>query len=315
MLNIGIQYILLMKTLAFFGHLNIDVQMSVKRLPQYGESVDVKALSENFAGTAGNFAFIANSLGLSFDLYSAISKNTHSKFIEILKDRNINIDNIKIFNNDMGPICYLPSDGSEQIAYMYQGPIEKWEPSKYFEYDNYEYLHIGTGPVNEYMKIVNKNKKSKVVFDPGQEIWYMYNKENAMEMIDKSYMIIMNNNEFNYLLKITDETRGDLLKRVKYIIVTTGSEGTILYSNNCEKKFKSIHTDKIYDTIGAGDSFRAGLYSGIFNNYSIDDSIIMGNITASYAIRNKIIEFNMKYNELLDKFNEFKNKIYNKRSI
>ncbi len=315
MLNIGIQYILLMKPLAFFGHLNIDVQMSVKRLPQYGESVDVKALSENFAGTAGNFAFIANSLGLNFDLYSAISENTHSKFIKILKDRNINIDNIKIFNNDMGPICYLPSDGSEQIAYMYQGPIEKWEPSKYFEYDNYEYLHIGTGPVNEYIKIVNKNKKSKVVFDPGQEIWYMYNKENAMEMIDKSYMIIMNSNEFNYLLKLTDETREDLLKRVKYIIVTMGSEGTALYSNNCEKKFRSMHTDKIYDTIGAGDSFRAGFYSGMFNNYSIDDSIIMGNITASYAIRNKIIEFNMKYNELLDKFNEFKNKIYNKRSI
>lgn len=304
-----------MKPLAFFGHLNIDVQMSVRRLPQYGESVDVKALSENFAGTAGNFAFIANSLGLSFDLYSAVSENTHSKFIKILKDRNINIDKIKIFNNDMGPICYLPSDGNEQIAYMYQGPIEKWEPSKYFEYDNYEYLHIGTGPVNEYIKIVNENKKSKVVFDPGQEIWYMYSKENAMEMIDKSYMIIMNNNEFNYLLKITDETREDLLKRVKYIIVTMGSEGTMLYSNNCEKKFQPIHTDKIYDTIGAGDSFRAGFYSGIFNNYSIEDSIIIGNITASYAIRKKIIEFNMKYNEILDKFNELKNKIYNKRSI
>jgi len=304
-----------MKPLAFFGHLNIDVQMSVRRLPQYGESVDVKALSENFAGTAGNFAFIANSLGLSFDLYSAVSENTHSKFIKILKDRNINIDKIKIFNNDMGPICYLPSDGNEQIAYMYQGPIEKWEPSKYFEYDNYGYLHIGTGPVNEYIKIVNKNKKSKVVFDPGQEIWYMYNKENAMKIIDKSYMIIMNNNEFNYLLKITDETKENLLKRVKYIIVTMGSEGTMLYSNNREKKFRSMHTDKIYDTIGAGDSFRAGFYSGIFNNYSIDDSIIMGNITASYAIRKKIIEFDMKYNEILDKFNEFKNKIYNKRSI
>ena len=304
-----------MKFLAFFGHLNIDVQMSVPRLPEYGESVNVKSLSENFAGTAGNFAFIANSLGLNFDLYSAVSKNTHSGFIKILKERNINIDNIKIFNNEMGPICYLPSDGNEQIAYMYQGPFYKWKPSKYFEYDNYKYLHIGTGPADEYIKIVNKNIKSKVIFDPGQEIWYIYNGEKAIKIIDKSYMIMMNNNEFNYLLKIINKTRDDLLDKVKYIIVTQGSNGTVLYSHNREKHFPSINTEEVYDTIGAGDSFRAGFYSGIFNNYSIEDSIIIGNITASYAIRNKIIDFNMSSDKILNKFNELKNKIYNEKSI
>ncbi len=304
-----------MKFLAFFGHLNIDVRISVPRLPKYGESVNVKSLSENFAGTAGNFAFVAKSLGLKFDLYSAVSKNTHSKFIKVLRERNINTDNIEMFDNEMGPICYLPSDGNEQIAYMYQGPFYKWEPSKYFEYDNYRYIHIGTGPAEEYIKIVNKNTESKVVFDPGQEIWYIYNSEKATKIIDKSYMIMMNNNEFNHLLKMINKTRDELLEKVKYIIVTQGSNGTVLYSDNQEKHFPSINTEEIYDTIGAGDSFRAGFYSSMVNNYSIEDSIITGNITASYAIRNKIIDFNMSYDKILNKLDEFKNEIYNKKSI
>lgn len=308
-------YILLMKFLAFFGHLNIDVQMSVPKLPGYGESVSVKSVSENFAGTAGNFAFVANSLGLKFDLYSAVSKNTHSEFIKILKDRKINVNHIKIYNEDFGPICYLPSDGNEQIAYMYQGPIYKWNPTDHFEYDNYEYLHIGTGPADEYIKIVDKNSKSKVIFDPGQEIWYVYDKEKAIEMVNKSYIIIMNNKEFNYLLKLTGKTKDEILDNVKYIIVTQGKNGTVLYSKNNDEHFPSLKASNIYDTIGAGDSFIAGFYSSIFNNYSIEDSVIIGNITASYAIRSKIIEFNMNYDEILHEFNRFKNKIYNKKSI
>ncbi len=296
-----------MKFLSFFGHLNIDIILSVSRLPLPGEAAEVKSISENFAGTAGNFALVLNKLGVNFDLYSGISGETHKEFLEFLRQRYISTNYIKIFNGEKGPICYLTTDGNEQIAYMYQGPVyTKWKPSEYFEDDNYEYIHFGTGPADEYIKIAERNKKSKIVFDPGQETWYMYDKNKAMKLIKKAHMIIINYNEFQYLLKMINLGETDLLNYVQYIVVTKGSSGAILYSHNGEEKFPAYNSSSINDTIGAGDSFRAGFYFGIYNHYSIQDSVRLGNLVASYAIQRPIKDFSIDKNFLTGSLEKIK---------
>ncbi|KJE49661.1 MULTISPECIES: nucleoside kinase [Acidiplasma] len=289
-----------MKFLSFFGHLNIDVKLGVLNLPMPGEATSVKNLNNVYAGTAGNFAFVSKSLGVDYDLYAAVSRSTHSGFLDFLRQRNIDYKHIKIFDDDTGPICYIASDGKEQIAYMYQGPVyTKWKPSEYFEYDNYRYIHFGTGPAEEYIKIAEKNKNSKIVFDPGQETWYMYTKNTAMAMINLSNIMIINNNEFSYLLKMVQHTKDDLLNYLDYIIVTCGSHGSVIYSKDGEKHFDAYLTKDIHDTVGAGDSFRAGFYFGLYNNFNIEDSVKLGNIVASYAIRKPIIDFSVKKDDLM----------------
>ncbi len=296
-----------MKFLSFFGHLNIDVKLSVSRLPLPGEAAEVKSISENFAGTAGNFAMVLNRLGVDFDLYSSASIETHKEFLEFLRRRNISTNYVKTFNEEKGPICYLTSDGNEQIAYMYQGPVySKWKPSEYFEHDCYEYIHFGTGPAEEYIKIGEKNKSSKVIFDPGQETWYMYNKEKAMKLIKISNMIIINVNEFQYLLNMINLSELDLLNYVQYIIVTRGSNGSIVYSKNGKEEFPAYNASHINDTIGAGDSFRAGFYFGLYNNYSIQDSVRLGNLVASYAIRKPIMDFSIDRDFLIGSLEKIK---------
>ncbi|WP_175266650.1 PfkB family carbohydrate kinase [Acidiplasma cupricumulans] len=58
--------------------------------------------------------------------------------------------------------------------------------------------------------------------------------------------------------------------------------------------FDAYLTKDIHDTVGAGDSFRAGFYFGLYNNFNIEDSVKLGNIVASYAIRKPIIDFSVK---------------------
>ncbi|WP_061950799.1 PfkB family carbohydrate kinase [Acidiplasma cupricumulans] len=85
-----------MKFLSFFGHLNIDVKLGVLNLPMPGEATSVKNLNNVYAGTAGNFAFVSKSLGVDYDLYAAVSRSTHSGFLDFLRQRNIDYKHIKI---------------------------------------------------------------------------------------------------------------------------------------------------------------------------------------------------------------------------
>ncbi len=293
-----------MKFLAFFGHINIDVKISVPRLPLKEESVGVNNVSNEFAGTAGNFAFVANALGVEFDLYSKVGSVTHMDYIKELNKRGINTEHIEI-DDSIGPICYIPTDGNEQVAYMYQGPMDSWKPSETFNYD-YKYIHLGTGPSDEYEKIARENKKSKVVFDPGQEIWYLYNKDKIINIMSRSYISMFNKNEFNYLKSLTGLSEYDLSDLCDYIIVTMGSDGASVFHNKNEFHVPAVKPDFIYDTIGAGDSFRAGFYLGIQKNYNINDSVLIGNIVASMAIRKRIIEFSENKNNVIKIFNDIR---------
>ncbi len=287
-----------MKFLAFFGHLNIDVSISVNSLPQPGEARGITDLKEQFAGTAGNFAYVAHSLGLEFDLYSVVGESSHASYIEQLRKLGIGIEHVDIVPDKMGPICYIPSDGKEQIAYMFQGPMEHWEPSKYFNHNDYRYINIGTGPVEQYIKIVKEEKIADITFDPGQEIWYTYSKENARYMVDHSRMLIMNKKEFEHLKEMINMDESEISKLVKHIVITDGSNGTILIENGDYFRIPGFRAEHINDTVGAGDSFRAGLYTALYKGMDIKNAIMFGNITAARAIENSISQFHLSFHDI-----------------
>ncbi|WP_061950798.1 PfkB family carbohydrate kinase [Acidiplasma cupricumulans] len=121
---------------------------------------------------------------------------------------------------------------------MYQGPVyTKWKPSEYFEYDNYRYIHFGTGPAEEYIKIAEKIKIQKLFLTLVRKHGICIQKNTAMAMINLSNIMIINNNEFSYLLKMVQHTKDDLLNYLDYIIVTCGSHGSVIYSKDGEKHF------------------------------------------------------------------------------
>ncbi|WP_337859922.1 carbohydrate kinase family protein [Ferroplasma sp.] len=295
-----------MKFLAFFGHLNIDVSISVQSLPAPGQATGVKQLKEKFAGTAGNFTYVAHSLGLDFDLYSIVGNLSHKRYIQNLEETGINTEHVEIAENESGPVCYIPSDGKEQVAYMFQGPVNNWKASKNFEFGNYNYVNIGTGPVNEYIKIVSIEKRERIVFDPAQEIWYNYNSETAEYMVNHCNMIIMNRKEYAHLLELLNISSNVLASKVSNIVITEGKKGATVIQHEVETNVPGILSNNVIDTVGAGDSFRAGLYTGLWKGYNLVDAVRIGNITASKAIENNINEFNLKFDDILKILNSIK---------
>jgi len=289
------------KFLAFFGHVNIDIKIRVADVNISG-SQKAENVEELFGGTAGNFAMVAARLKVPFDLYSSVSSKTHVRYLDHLKSIGVDISGIHIEDNESGPVCYIITDGENQRAFMHQGPIENWKASNGFNGGNYQYINMGTGPAQEYMKIAGETERKKIVFDPGQELSYRYGDESTRFMVKHSNMLIVNSDEFQ-ILKNRLEKFGESPENIlENFIVTKGSQGSEIHQNNEITKIRSLEVPEIHDTVGAGDAFRAGLYFGLHNHYNLTDSAIFGSITAAEAIRKPITEFSMIPEQLRECF-------------
>lgn len=277
--------------LAYFGHVNIDVLMKVPSFPRSG-SVGVDSISEVYGGTAGNFGFVSSKLGLRFDIYSSVSSRTHLQYLEKLKQDGISTSHITIDDERMGPICYLVSDSSEQIGYIYQGPMDHWKPSVNFGEQEYDYVHFSTGPPKEYIKVAKKVKgKSRIVFDPSQEISFKYDGDELRTMLDLADIFMGNVREVELMQKMSGFSIDDLLAEGKSVIATNGSKGSMLYYRDQKVGVLPYLAGTPKDTTGAGDAFRAGFYFGLSKGLKIREAMAVGSVVSAESIVHGIGNF------------------------
>ena len=68
------------------------------------------------------------------------------------------------------------------------------------------------------------------------------------------------------------------------VVLTMGEMGAIVSDSNQQYRIKPhVHGD-VVDTTGAGDSFKGGFIHGFLSNKSIEESALIGNISAGVTI-------------------------------
>jgi ADP-heptose synthase, bifunctional sugar kinase/adenylyltransferase len=124
-----------------------------------------------------------------------------------------------------------------------------------------------------------------------------------------------NKNEFINTLSTDDDKEICIieliknLKNFKSIFVTCGSDGTtVINGKKCIEEISAIKIVDEINTCGAGDSATVGIVIGLYSNYDVNKSALLGNILASITIKDlhstgyptyeKIIE-TLKINQLI----------------
>ena len=283
--------------LAFIGHINIDIVLRVSALGDL-VSTPVKEAMETFGGTAGNFALIGSMLGFPFDIISIVSAKSHSSYIEEMKRRKINTEFIRIVDGNLGPNCYAVTDGSNQRYFMADGPMGTED---YIHLDkSYEYIHSSTGIPEKNLALIQTTRHNKVVFDPGQEAGSKYNLTAMKRFIDIANVIICNEQEIKIIQNLSNNTIAEMTSSGIDIIMTKGSEGSTIYHRDRQIKVKALKAEKVVDTIGAGDSFRAGFYAALYNKYDMDFAVLCGNIVAGLAVQIGIMKYGQPWKAVED---------------
>jgi len=279
--------------LSIYGHFNIDILINVEKLPNTPGSIPGKNARIRPGGTGRNIAKIAGMLGIENELIAFVGKDFPKEFIVDLSNFS-HVDKIRVNENfGYSPICFIISDGNEQMAIIDQGPMEK--PEEILMPDG-KIVIFSTGYPEYYIKIKNLINDKIISFDPGQEIFYRYDKEKIYALMNNTEFSFFNENEFKYLLNFYSEK--DLLKLSKNIIVTLGEKGCMLI-NDKKIKLDAYKTEK-KETVGAGDAFRAGFLFGMLNHYDLVNSCKIGMKVASNLIKNGSLDIKIDIKEVIE---------------
>jgi nucleoside kinase len=267
--------------------------MSLDHFPEKNTSVDVVEKQRYFGGTGANVATVAASLGVPTSLASFVGKDFPAEFRSMMVKKGVDLQDLIEVEGYETPTVWIVSDSSHnQIAYVYQGPMRRMG-----EFDlrlnaarDAEFVHIMTGRPEYYLRIMKECIRlgKTISFDPAQEIHHIWNRETFREAIGMCDMFFCNESELSTAMRYLDAKRPeDLLDHVDVLFNTMGAEGSRIYTKDGELEVKAAKPEKVVDTTGAGDAFRAGYFAGIFRNYSIKDSARFGAAAASYIIEAK----------------------------
>jgi len=124
----------------------------------------------------------------------------------------------------------------------------------------------------------------KVVIDPKGKNWRKYKKAyiitpNLKELQDISGEVINNKDEQ------IEEKGAKILKKynLSNLLVTRSEKGISLISHKINKHYPAKALE-VYDVSGAGDTVVASLVTCLSNDYSLEDSIKLANLAASFVV-------------------------------
>jgi len=278
--------------LGVYGHTAIDVIYSAEHFPQPNTCVEMKGRTEYFGGTGANLARIAASLGVRAALASHVGDDFPKKFMEALERSGVDTTDVVKIRGQRTPFIIMISDEAHnQIGFVDQAAVLSQEgaPIRTHTVDSSKFVHVGTGRPSYMLKVAKRGKarKKTVCFDPAQEIHYVYTPETLKAVMEHSDVLFANTSEIERAksyLNLKEDV--ELLSYVDMIVNTRGKDGSRILTADDEVLVGTIQADRVVDTTGAGDGYRAGFYAGLSRSLSIEECAWVGAATASFIVEN-----------------------------
>jgi adenosine kinase len=264
---------------------------------EYQSTITANSRVQHFGGTAGNIAYNLGLLNASnVSLFGSVGKDFESLGYKdhISKFQNIDLK-VDVQANLFTAACYIVNDKkSNQMIIFHGGALDESKNidlrKKITDPEQYAYAINSTQSI-EAMKnfaVQLNDLNIPMIFDPGQ-ITPLFSKEDLVEILKKTEILIGNSFEISQVIKKTDLDEQNILKLVNFIIKTKGSKGSELISKTDDGEIKRIEIpiaapNNIIDTTGAGDGYRAGLLTGLMLDMKHLDSCRLGSILGSFVV-------------------------------
>jgi len=279
--------------LGVYGHAALDLIYSSDEFPKPNTCVELKGRRQHFGGTGANIARISATLGVRTAFAAHVGDEFPKDFMEALRQSGVDTTDVVRLRGKRTPFIILVSDsGHNQIGFVDQGAVLEQEnlPIRTHTADSSRFVHIGTGRPSYMLKVAKRARRRKktVAFDPAQELHYVYTPESLRAVLENTDIFFANTSELEcakeYLNLAEDQ---ELLSYVRMVVNTRGGEGSRIITEDDEVIVGTIQPDRVVDTTGAGDGFRAGFYAGLSRSLSIEECAWAGASTASFVVESE----------------------------
>jgi len=266
---------------------------------EYQSTITADSRIQYFGGTAGNIAYnlgLLNVKDTEIHLMGSVGKDFESLGYRdhIIKFNNINLG-VDVHDDLFTAACYIVNDlSANQMIVFHGGALDKCKDidlrKKIVDPENYIYAINSTQSIDAMVNFAEQlyDLKIQQIFDPGQ-VTPLFPKEMLINIIKQTDILIGNKYEIEQVIIKTELSEEDLLKPVKAIVKTKGADGSeLIYKDSKEKIFRvniPICTpDRLVDTTGAGDGYRAGILTGLSLNMTLLDSCRLGSVIGSFVV-------------------------------
>ena len=272
--------------LTVYGHVAIDQIVKVTRFPRDNTTEDVVEKTTLLGGTGTNVAVHAAGLGVPTALCAFVGTDLPAKFLRQISESGCIVDEvIEVEGYDTSQATVVNDDNMTQKVLFYQGPhgcASKLGIPMMKNASKSRYVHFVTGEPRFHIDCMSQIDGS-ISLDPAQEAHRIWNAELLNEAMQYTDSLFGNNYEFESLLKYLGLDSIDGVDK-PLVVCTCGSKGTEAMIDGERFHIPVVEADRVVDATGAGDSFRAGYYAGLYNGYDKHESLLIASATASFIV-------------------------------
>jgi adenosine kinase len=224
----------------------------------------VPELRREFGGCAGNIAYNLKLLGGDPLVMATVGEDALLYF-ERLERMGIAPENVRQVPDTLTAQAFITTDlDDNQITAFHPGAM------------NHSHLNNITSGLNANLAIIAPDGRDGMlqhsreladlgipfIFDPGQGL-PMFSGEELLNFVKRATYVTVNDYEGQLLEERTGRKLADFAGELEALILTRGSEGSIIYANGEKIDIPCVKASELVDPTGCGDAYRAGLLYGI----------------------------------------------------
>ena len=262
----------------------------------YQSTVTANSRIQFFGGTAGNICYNIGLLNIgNAHVFCSVGKDFENLGYKDHISRFNNVEfGLDIQENLFTAACYIVNDiKANQMIIFHGGALDKCQEidlkQRIKDPENYIYAINSTQSVDAMVNFQEQlfELKIPIIFDPGQ-VTPLFAKDILAEVIKKTDILIGNRYEVKQIETKLETTVEEILKQVKAVIITKGSEGSQLHYKDEHRVYQIdipiCKPEKLVETTGAGDGYRAGILTGLSLGMTLLDSCRLGSVIGSFVV-------------------------------
>ncbi|RDH82400.1 MAG: ketohexokinase [endosymbiont of Galathealinum brachiosum] len=258
------------------GIATLDIINQLDHYPE--EDSEVRALTQTLriGGNAANSSIVLQQLGVNAHLIASRADDSNAKQVfSQLNERKINTDLCPVHNNSSTPTSYITlnsHNGSRSI--IHYRDLTELQASYYIKLNlsQYNWLHFESRDCKQQLKMLQyaqtfklpisieleKNRKAIETIIPFADLLLISKPFAESQGFDNAYDCIK-----HYSQRYSDKT----------ITCTWGKQGAWAYANSSIIHQDAFPLDKTIETLGAGDTFNAGIIYSLIKQKSLSQTL------------------------------------------
>lgn len=245
----------------------------------------VPQLRREFGGVAGNIAYNLKLLGGEPLPMGAVGED-FAPYQKHLDELGISTRHVRYLTGEFTPQAFITTDMEDnQITAFHPGAMAHSHLNNVSDATGIKIGIIAPDGKQAMLKHSQDFPAAGIphIFDPGQAMT-QFNNEELREFIANANWIIANSYEHKLLQERTGMSAEEIAGEVWAMVVTSGSEGSVLYEDGKITEIPAAEVSAIKDPTGCGDAYRAGFIYGVINDMDLETACRIGSIMGAIKV-------------------------------